>query len=310
MNSKSDWKRVSKRRPCLVCGKPDWCLFAGPDDAPEAAICARTESARRCGAAGWLHRLKDSVTAWPRWERTIRRAVRMATDARGGLDVATMAERWRLPVDSPHLARLAASLALSPESLYRLRAGWSSDRRCWSLPMSDAGGRIVGIRLRRPDGRKLSVKGGKEGLFVPEGLDPGGWLLVCEGPTDTAALLDLGFPTVGRPSCAGGACHAVELVRRLAVPEVVIVADADAPGQRGAHNLASVLTAYCPVGFSGLTLPAGWGGNLPTCPRRIGGGPVVRSMTSRCFPGRQGALAPDPARGVAGSSGGGLSTGL
>ncbi len=113
--------------------------------------------------------------------------------------------------------------------------------------MSNAHGQVVGIRLRRPDGSKLSVKGGREGLFLPEGIDAGGRLLVCEGPTDTAAVLDFGFPAVGRPSCTGGVRHVVDLVRRLAVPMVVIVADGDAPGRRGAENLASVLTAYCPA---------------------------------------------------------------
>ncbi len=48
----------------------------------------------------------------------------------------------------------------------------------------------------------------------------------------------------------------VDLVRRLAVPEVVIVADADAPGQRGAERLAALLVAYCPV-IRVITPPAG-----------------------------------------------------
>ena len=247
MASSSTWHRVSRRRPCPVCQHDTWCVYVGPDDMPEAVLCQRVESPRRIGEAGWLHRLRDSATAWPPWQNTLRRAVRMATDVRGGPDLAGMVERWRLLEDSPRLRRLADSLGVSALTLRRLGVGWSTRYSAWTFPMSDAGGRIVGIRLRRPDGRKLSVRGGKEGLFVPESLNPGGWLLVSEGPTDTAALLDLEFPTVGRPSCAGGARHAIELVRRLAVPEVVIVADSDAPGQRGAHHLASVLAAYCPA---------------------------------------------------------------
>ena len=113
--------------------------------------------------------------------------------------------------------------------------------------MSDASGRIIGIRLRLPSGRKLAVKGGKEGLFIPEGLDGAHRLLICEGATDTAALLDLGFSAVGRPSCTGGIRHLADLVRRLAAAEVVIVADADPPGQAGARRLAGALVAYCPA---------------------------------------------------------------
>jgi hypothetical protein len=73
--------------------------------------------------------LRPSTTAWPPWERTIRRAVRLAVEARGGPDLAALAERWRLPADSPKLPALADSLGLTAGSLYRLRAGWSAD--CW-----------------------------------------------------------------------------------------------------------------------------------------------------------------------------------
>src|SRR5207244_3431143 len=52
---------------------------------------------------------------------------------------------------------------------------------------------------------------------------------------------------VGRPSCTGGIRLLCELVRRWRRPEVVIIADRDEPGQRGADNLASVLLAYSPA---------------------------------------------------------------
>jgi len=81
-------------------------------------------------------------------------------------------------------------------------------------------------------------------------------LLIAEGATDTAALLDLGFNAVGRPSCTGGVKLLVELVKRLVALEVVIVADADVPGQRGANNLAAVLVAYSPA-VRIITPPAG-----------------------------------------------------
>ena len=58
--------------------------------------------------------------------------------------------------------------------------------------MTDVDGNVWGIRIRRPDGAKFSIKGGKEGLFIPEEFG-GDRLLIAEGPTDTAALLDLGF---------------------------------------------------------------------------------------------------------------------
>ena len=71
--------------------------------------------------------------------------------------------------------------------------------------------------------------------------------VVAEGPTDTAALLDLGFQAVGRPSAMGGMRLLVEAALKWRPREVVIVADDDGPGQRGAANLARQAAVYCEV---------------------------------------------------------------
>ena len=130
---------------------------------------------------------------------------------------------------------------------WRLLVGWSEFHTAWSFPMRNAAGEVVGIRLRLPNGNKLSVRGGHEGLFVPKHLRCGERLVIAEGPTDTAALLDLGLSTVGRPSCTGGVRLLVEFVQRMKPPDMVIVADADQPGQRGAASLAGTLLRYCRV---------------------------------------------------------------
>jgi len=165
----------------------------------------------------------------------------------GALDFDDMAERFQAAMSAAALHGLADGLDVTTRSLRRLRIGWSSRAGAWAFPMSSAAGRVLGIRLRRPDGRKFSVKGGREGLFVPTDLNAGARLLVCEGPTDTAALLDLGFAAVGRPSCTGGVRLLVELTQERKTADVVIVADADGPGRKGSQNLASVLAAYSPT---------------------------------------------------------------
>jgi len=262
MSNRGPWQRVSRRRPCPVCRKPDWCMVAGPTDAPTAAICARVESPKRAGAGGWLHALRDDGPTWAPWRRTIPAAVGMMQPTAGKIDFGNLAADCIAALQPEALNKLAAALGLSPESLRRLAVGWSAHHRAWTFPMRDAAGNVLGIRLRLPSGKKISVKGGREGLFIPEALDCRERLMITEGPTDCAALLDLGFAAVGRPSCMGGVRLLVDLCRQRAIfwempatrdkpsegaraAEVVIVADGDPPGQRGAEDLAATLVAYC-----------------------------------------------------------------
>jgi hypothetical protein len=235
------WRRVSRGRLCPICERPDWCLIAADGS---AAICARIESPKLCGEAGWLHRLRAD------W-RPACYPVRTFTLSGAGsrLDLERLATDWQSAAAPDRLDRLARSLGLSPGSLRRLGIGWSAAHGAWSFPMQDAASSVLGIRLRREDGRKFAVRGGREGLFLPAGgLEKGGQLFICEGPTDTAALLDLGFADVaGRPSCAGGVRLLVELVQLCQPAAVVIVADSDGPGLCGADKLASVLVAYTPA---------------------------------------------------------------
>lgn len=248
MASRSTWQRVSRRRPCPVCHKPDWCLFAGSPENPTAAICARVESSKRCGEAGWLHVLRDDGPAWPPWRRTIRRPVKMMAETKpDGIDFDRLTAECQAAMKPEALEQLADSLGVSVESLTRLGAGWSQEHRAWSFPMTDAAGTVLGIRLRLPDGKKLSVRGGREGLFVPTDLDASGRLLITEGPTDTVAMLDLGFAAVGRPNCTGGVRLLADFCRQRQPLEVVIVADGDGPAKRGADSLAAALVAYCPT---------------------------------------------------------------
>ncbi len=243
--SSSTWQRVGKARRCPICGRADWCLFAGGKDNPEAVICARVESPKKCGQAGWLHHLRDSAVAWcPRLRRIELSAAWIAAQT---TDFGKLAAEYPAAVRPEKLVRHAADLGVTHESLLWLGIGWSSKDCAWTFPMVNCDERVLGIRLRRTDGRKWSVRGGREGLFLVNGLTRGGRLLIAEGPTDVAALLSLEFDAVGRPNCSGGIKLLVELVQRLKAREVVVVADGDAPGQRGAGNLASVLLAYCPV---------------------------------------------------------------
>lgn len=234
----SPMRRVTREKPCPICGKPDWCL-ASQDGT--ACICARIESPKRVGEAGWLHKLSDT----PAITRPRHTVIRLQPD---GPDLTDLAAEYRGAVTTEALGRLASHLGVSVESLKAFGVGWSRQHSCWSFPMTDpATGRICGIRLRRPNGFKFSVKGGRNGLFMPAELpeSPPLWLIL-EGASDALAAFTLGFSaSIGRPSCTGGTAHIRHLVRHHKPAQVAIVADNDTPGTRGATALARELALLC-----------------------------------------------------------------
>lgn len=163
MTAPSRWARVSPDSPCPVCGKPDWCLRARAGD---AVLCPRVESGRRCGDAGWLHRLANADA---RHRRPAVRRVMLPPSAPPA-DLTAFADGCRAAADPSRLAAFARSLGLSADALTALRVGWSAGHRAWTFPMTDpASGRVTGVRLRRPDGFKFAVRGGRDGLFLSAG---------------------------------------------------------------------------------------------------------------------------------------------
>lgn len=237
MTTPSGWVRVSRSRPCPICGRPDWCLVSADGT---AVICPRTESRRRIGDAGYLHRLADDTR---HRTHTITRVIPGRPVPTAQFDA--LAAQYQRAVDPGWLAEHATSLGLTTRSLIALGIGWSADHGAWSYPMRDYTGRVAGIRLRRPDGRKYAVRGSRDGLFVPAAMPTDDTLYIAEGATDTAALIDLVVPSVvGRPSCSGGTRHIVALVHHHRPSSVVVIADADPPGLRGADELARVLVAH------------------------------------------------------------------
>ena len=249
--------RVNRKRPCPICGKPDWCLL---DPEGRFAICPRTPSPKRAGEAGYVHYLTNVFSRQPGRDSAIARQPALAAKAGDGKQETDsqpmpvdfwlrLVKQYQSQLTEDALARLANTLGLSARSLRLLNVGWSAKHRAWTFPMRDARLQVTGIRLRRADGSKFCIKGSKEGLFIPNdfGQSTDSMLIICEGATDVAALIDLGFPnSIGRPSCLGGVKLIVELCRAHRFSEIVIFADNDLPGQRGAEKLARELSLYVP----------------------------------------------------------------
>jgi len=228
--------RVSKQNPCPICGKSDWCLTT-PDSS--AAICQRVRegAVRRCGDAGWLHLLRDDRRNRP---RSFNRWIHITTVPKQTADFEHLARQYEGQLTTDDLNTLAACLGVSTQSLQRLHVGW--DDKAYTFPISNSDGRIIGIRRRFISGYKVSVTGGKTGLFVPSEFSAKEPLLICEGPTDTAAALDLGYDAIGRPNC--NSRIEMTLAAAKGRTEIVIVGDADKVGRAGAERLADALVLH------------------------------------------------------------------
>jgi hypothetical protein len=255
--SKDNWAKVRRATPCPVCAKPDWCLvsIALNDDGTRTVICPRTANDHPHYSAlhefvGYLHRIPEgSAIVIPDKRRP--EPPPIAPD-----ELVRLNGECRDCIDPLRLARLAQNLGLSVASLLRLRIGWHPRQMCWTFPMSCepfAFQSITGIRTRYENTDfKGSIRGGHNGLFLPTSLSSQGPLLIEEGPTSTAALLDMGFDAIGRPFCMGGTALILSYTKTMRDRLIVVVANNDTPksrpdgtvfypGQEGGDKLAKEL---------------------------------------------------------------------
>lgn len=221
---------VTRGHPCPICGKPDWC---GVSSDGELAVCMRVDNGRSARNGGWTHVLADKREKWtpppkPRQQDPT-------------TDFSKLMDDWTSATRLEQVHELAAGLGVDAESLVYLGAAWADQHKAWAFPMRSPDMRVIGVRLRSEEGRKWAVRGSKAGLFISIVDKSTGPLVVCEGPTDTAAATTLGFHAVGRPSCLGNESDVAEYAKINKIRDVVICADRDTPGQRGAAKLAGAL---------------------------------------------------------------------
>ena len=285
-----NWHNVSKREPCPICHKTDWCNLSN-DGA--VCICHRVESPRLApSGSGWIHRLREDAN-WAKRSCGVARATRATIPSAGVVaaqvspnfayrecDPRSKSEQeptihcspspstftYTLDFEKVHrsydndpilIEGLATTLGVDDRALKSLDVRFNRFDECWSFPMRDAEGRIVGLRYRELAGsRKWSARGSKDGLFystVHLHLSPSPKeFIIVEGPSDTAAAMSLfhnSTPTpstytylpVGRSSCQTGSQHLSALIRRVRPARITIVADNDAPGIKGVELLAQQL---------------------------------------------------------------------
>lgn len=215
-------RSVSRRNRCPVCGHDTWCLV---DGVRGVTICPRTESPRRIGDAGWMHH-GDGVPRSASFDRKTDELLPME-------GAEAMLARFQRQCPSDRIAMLALSLGLSFESLCAVQCGWNGS--AYTFPMRNHRRDIVGFRTRTERGEKFAIKGSRSGMFLPVSWKGDRSIVwIVEGPTDVAAMHDMGLYAIGRPSCMG--CEE-EIARCVRGAVVVIVADNDEAGERGARSL-------------------------------------------------------------------------
>ena len=285
----SNWHNVSKREPCPICQKPDWCTLSNDG---MMCVCKRTPSQHPAKSGqGWIHILVERPI------RPMRPLPRRQATRRQLFDARTAMDGFRAEFERPpgrdifdSLLEISHDLHLAPADIDRLGVGRSAFNGAWAFPMLDGNANCVGIRLREyGSSRKWSVAGSRDGLFYDPAIQPreavynglkGREIVVVEGTTDTIAGYAVDLPAVGRSSCGTGGEHLRVLCDRLKVGRVTVITDNDAykkrpdglpwrPGIDGARRLALELgRAYRIVTppkkdlrewlFDGMTAKAFW----------------------------------------------------
>jgi hypothetical protein len=219
------FRRVSKASPCPQCGKPDWCTVG-----EYGVVCMRVQSSKPVKNGGWFHPF-DAARGRP-----VAPPPRRQPPA---INAAAMHRAWLAGTAPEALAAFAASLGLSAAAVSAVGAAWAPPHGAWAFPMRDGYGNIVGIRLRNERG-KFAVRGSRQGVFLAA-VPAQKTLFVCEGPTDTAAAVELGLFAVGRPNCCCGGLEIRTYARRHECERAVIIADNDRPGLDGARRVGQEL---------------------------------------------------------------------
>lgn len=221
-----DGQRVRSGLPCPICAhmhaKPSWCLI---DQSRGIVICPRVPSERKCGDAGWFHRMdgyeQRLVTPMP---------IPRATES---VDFGMKWEQARSRITDFDIAKLAERLSMPEHYVRSVPCGMYGS--AWAFAMQ-VNGKVVGLKLRHPDGAKLCVKGSKLGLIIPVSFDPTAdeiWL--TEGESDLMAAIGAWkINAIARPGCTSCTKEIADLCKRK---HLVILCDNDKPGKEGAARL-------------------------------------------------------------------------
>jgi hypothetical protein len=240
-----DFTRYKFDQPCRICGHlRSGCMYKWDASDPETVLCRRVQEGCAVDGRGnpitakdghgWFHDLKKNPRRPKRPHAPQKKLVVNPF-------IAELSAEFEANLQPHDLTMLGGMLGVSTESLARLHTGWVkqwldkrtgelSSAKAWTFPMRDDSLRIIGIRLRNNAGQKWTVKGSCNGIFVPDKLTGEGPLIIVEGPTETATVLDWNFDVIGRPGNTSGCDLVVNYCRRRQPRNIVILQNNDPKG--------------------------------------------------------------------------------
>jgi 5S rRNA maturation endonuclease (ribonuclease M5) len=241
MNRDGRWMRCSRRQPCPICGKRDWCCYL---DTGEVFWCMRVSSGEVAGfKRGKTHETAGGTSWFPTLEPPLVPVLEPTRPERAGrIKFSEIHDECRAALTDDLLAKAIKVLGCGIDTLDAFGIGWSRHWRAWTFPMRHAvTEQIIGIRTRTPDGRKFALTGSKQGYFFKPRHGRERLVYIVEGPTDAAAMFSLGLEVIGRASCLH---QSRDLRERLRGRRVVVMADNDEVGIAGAKKLAHYLEGF------------------------------------------------------------------
>jgi hypothetical protein len=182
------WNRASATMPCPLCERERTCVWLGPADRPEVVVCFRKQSAVQAqNGLGWVHVFEDHRQ--PGSRPKVRGKIVPSFDP---ATFEALHRDCRDALDPEDVISLADELGISSRSLDLLELGAYGPGEVFTFPMRDGRDRVVGLRTRCPwSGAKRSISDSRSGLFFVPSLEmTGRHVLICEGPSDTAAAHD------------------------------------------------------------------------------------------------------------------------
>lgn len=210
------YHRVSRRMKCPVCGKPDWCLVS---DDKAFVLCARISlgSRREYQGFGWLH--TGSTFTPPK---------RLVKNPGSNANIENVFNvHINLSFDVRELMPLAAHLKIDIATLSNMGIG--TDGSVYYTPMYDADRKIIGLKCRNLSGQKWCVKGSRLGVCYSRDFRDYQNVYICEGESDTAAMVGQGYNAIGRASATSCGTILASLLKNAM--DIIIVADYDKHGR-------------------------------------------------------------------------------